>query len=99
MAMKITRIMPLLFVLVSGATQLTAQEATTQDEVARRLQTRMDELRAQMNEIQAELDAMHGVNNLANANKDTKPVPQALQTGAIERTMPPLPSPVQITPE
>ena len=97
--MKITRIMSLLFFLLSGATQLTAQDTPTQDEVMRRLQSQMDELRARMNEIQAQLDALHGVNNLANANKNTKPVPQSLQTGAIERTMPPLPPPVQLTPE
>src|SRR5215813_4121313 len=97
--MTITRMMPLLFLLLSGATKLTAQETTTQQEIARRLQSRMDELRTQMNEIQGELDALHGQNNLANAVKENKPVPQSLQTGAIERTMPPLPSPVQLTPE
>jgi DcaP outer membrane protein len=98
-----TRIIPLLFLLLPGATQLTAQETATQDDAERRLQSRMDELRAQMNEkmneIQAEIDALHGVNNLANAVKDLKSVPQSVQTGTIERTMPPLPSPVPLTPE
>ena len=70
-----------------------------QDEAMRKLQARMDELRTQMGEIQAELDAMHGVNNLSNAVKDVKSVPVSVQTGAIERTMPPLPPAVQITPE
>jgi hypothetical protein len=94
-----TRIMLLLFLFLSGATHLTAQETTTQEEIAHKLQSRMDELRVQMNEIQAELDALHGVNNLANAVRNLKPVPQSVQTGAIERTMPALPSPVQLTPE
>ena len=105
---KIQKILPLLFVLLSGATQMMAQDA--QDEATRRLQARMDELRSQMAQmqadmrsqmaqIQAELDAMHGVNNLANAVNDVKSVPRAVQTGAIERTMPPLPPAVPISPE
>src|SRR5215472_1620339 len=97
--MKITRIISLLLLLLSGETQLASQETSTQEEISRRLQSRMDELRTQMNEIQGELDALHGQNNLANAVKDIKPVPQSLQTGAIERTMPPLPSPVPLTSE
>ena len=97
---KIQKIMPLLFALLAGTTQMMAQDASnTQDEAMRRLQTRMDELRTQMGEIQAELDAMHGVNKLSDTVKDVKPVPQSVQTGAIERTMPPLPPAVQLTPE
>ena len=93
-------LMPLLFVLLSGPAQMTAQDATTtQDEAMRRMQARMDELRAQMAQLQAELDAMHGVNNLANAVNDVKPVPQSVQTGSIERTMPPLPPAVALSPE
>ena len=84
-----TKIMPLLVLLFSGAAQLTAQETAAQDDVERRLQSRMDELRAQMNEkmneIQGEIDALHGVNNLANAVKDMKAVPKSVQTGAIEK--------------
>ena len=97
---KIQKIMPLLFALLAGTTQMMAQDASnTQDEAMRRLQSRMDELRTQMGEIQAELDAMHGVNKLSDTVKDVKPVPQSVQTGAIERTMPPLPPAVQLTPE
>ncbi len=92
---KIQKILPLLFVLLPGATQMMAQD--TQDEITHRLQARMDELRTQMNQIQAELDAMHGVNNLANAVNDVKSVPVSVQTGAIERTMPPLPPAVPIS--
>ena len=93
-------LMPLLFVLLSGPAQMIAQDATTtQDEAMRRMQAKMDELRAQMAQLQAELDAMHGVNNLANAVNDVKPVPQSVQTGAIERTMPPLPPAVALSPE
>jgi len=53
---------PLLsFVLLcGGAGQALAQEAgVPADEVVRKLQTRMDELKAQMAEIQSELDAIH----------------------------------------
>jgi DcaP outer membrane protein len=97
---KILKTTPLLFVLLSGATQIMAQDAAnTQDEAMHRLQSRMDELRTQMTQIQAELDAMHGVNNLSTAVNDVKSVPVPLQTGAIERTMPPLPSAVKLSPE
>jgi DcaP outer membrane protein len=52
---------PLLFlVLLCGARQMSAQEAVaTQDEAVRKLQTRMDELKAQMAEIQSELNSIH----------------------------------------
>ena len=51
---------PFLFVLLCGARQMSAQEAVaTQDEAVRKLQTRMDELKAQMAEIQSELNAIH----------------------------------------
>ena len=52
-----------------------------------------------MDQIQAELDAMHGQNKLSDAVKDVKPVPESLQTGTIERTLPPLPGSVHLTPE
>ena len=89
------------FVLLCGSTpQMIAQDAeTTQQEAMRRLQSRMDELRSQMTQIQAELDAMHGQHNLSNAVENVKPVPIVVQTGAIERTLPPLPPAVQLTPE
>ena len=52
---------PLLFLLLlCGARQMSAQEAgVTQDEAVRKLQTRMDELKAQMAEIQSELNSIH----------------------------------------
>ncbi|HEY6414234.1 MAG TPA: DcaP family trimeric outer membrane transporter [Edaphobacter sp.] len=93
------KIVPLLFVL-SGATQMTAQDAAnTRDGAMHRLQIRMDELRAQMAQIQVELDAIHGENKLSKAVKDVKHVPESVQTGAIERTMPPLPPAVRLSPE
>src|ERR1700685_2142579 len=96
---KILKIVLLLFV-VSGAMQMMAQDAAnTQDDAMHRLQTRMDELRTQMTAIQAELDAMRGQNKLSDVVKDVKTVPESLQTGAIERTMPPLPPSVQLSPE
>src|SRR5215469_12764113 len=85
----------LAFVLLSGATQITAQD--TQDDRIRQLQTRMDELKSQMTQIQAELDAMHGVKDLSKAPQE--PVPKPLETGAIKRTMPALPPAIQLTPE
>ena len=96
---KRLKIVPLLCVL-SGAMQMMAQDAAnTQDDAMHRLQTRMDELRTQMTAIQAELDAMRGQNKLSDAVATVKPVPESVQTGAIERTMPPLPPAVQLTPE
>ena len=96
---KILKIVPLLYVL-SGAMQMMAQDAAnTQDDAMHRLQIRMDELRTQMTAIQAELDAMHGQNKLSDAVKDVKPEPESVQTGAIERTMPPLLPAVQLSPK
>ena len=90
----------LFFVLLCGTTPIIAQESgSNQQDSMQKLQTRMDELRAQMVQIQAELDAMHGQNDLSKAVENVKPVPQSVQTGAIERTMPPLPPAVQLTPE
>src|SRR5215471_16162968 len=86
---------PLLFVLFVGATQVIAQD--TQDDKMRQLQTRMDELKAQMTQLQTEIDAMRGVKDLSNAPEE--PVPERLETGAIKRTMPPLAPAVQLTPE
>jgi DcaP outer membrane protein len=89
------------FVLLCGTTRPMIAQAgeNTQQEAMRKLQSRMDELRSQMTQIQAELDAMHGQNNLANVVENVKPVPVSVQTGSIERTLPPLPPAVQLTPE
>jgi len=93
-------IMPLTVVLLCGAVRMGAQDAgSTADEAMRKLQTRMDELRSQMVQIQAELDAMRGQNKLSDAVKDVKPVPASVQTGAIERTLPPLPPSVPLSAE
>jgi hypothetical protein len=90
----------LLFVGLCAATQMMAQDAgNAQQEAMRNLQTRLDELRTQMVEIQSELDAMHGAANLAQAVKNLRPVPEPLQTGAIERTLPPLPPAVPLSSE
>ena len=85
----------LALLVVSGATEVTAQDA--QDDKLRQLQTRMDELKALMTQLQAEIDAMHGVNDFSKAPQE--PVPKSLETGTIRRTMPPLPPAVQLTPE
>ncbi len=96
--MKIAKIMPLLVVLLCGATRMMAQAAgSTQDEAIRNLETRMGELRAQMAQMQAELDAIRGQNKLP--DKEVKPVPESVQTGSIERTLPPLPPAVALSPE
>ena len=47
---------PLLFFLLVGATQVIAQD--TQDDKMRQLQTRMDELKAQMTQLQADTVAL-----------------------------------------
>lgn len=90
---------PLLFLGLSCGPIMAQDTESTQSETIRKLQARMDELRAQMAELQSELDAMRGVKDLHETVKDVKPAPQPLQTGAIERTLPPLPPPVQLTPE
>ena len=96
----ILQIVPLIVVLLCATIQMVAQDAGGMSDVAlRRLQTRMDELRSQMIQIQAELDAMRGQNKLPNSAKDVKPVPEPLQTGTIERTMSPLPPSAQLSPE
>ncbi len=83
---KMQKTTALLFflVLLCGARQSSAQEAaTSQDERIRQLQTRMDELKAQMSQIQSELDAIH---------------PAKLpSTGSIVST--PLPPTQQLTPQ
>ena len=90
----------LFFILLSGTERIIGQEAAeTQDDRMRQMQARMDELKVQMTELQAELDAMRGVNDLSATVKGIKPVPQSVQTGAIKKTLPPLSSAVQLTPE
>jgi hypothetical protein len=79
-----TAIPLLFFVLVCGAQWTPAQESgNTQDEAIRKLQARMDELKAQMTEVQSELDAIRG----------TKLPP----TGSITSKLPP--PFVQLSPE
>ena len=81
---KITSL--LFFVLLCGARQTLAQEAgNTQEETIRKLQTRLDELRTQMTEIQSELDAIHG-----------EKLPRA---GSIVSTPPPPPPVQQLSPQ
>ena len=75
------KIIYLLFLaLLCGARQVSAQESgTTQEDTIRKLQTRMDQLGAQMAAIQSELDALHGAKLPA--------------TGSIASTPPPPPPP------
>jgi DcaP outer membrane protein len=81
-----TTILLLFFVLACGGKQIPAQETgNAQQEAIRKLETRMDELKAQMAEIQSELDAIHG----------TKLPP----TGSIQSAPPPPPPLLQLTPE
>ena len=56
------KVVCLLFaVVLSGSIQVSGQETdTTQEETLRKLQTRMDDLRAEMAKIQTELDGIHG---------------------------------------
>lgn len=77
-------IYPLFLMLICGASQLSAQEAgTSQDEEIRKLNARMEELKAQIADIQAELEAIH---------------PEKLaQPGSIVSTQPP--PPVKLTPQ
>jgi len=49
-----------LLLLYAAKPMLAQQSEETQDEKVRKLQEKMDQLRTQMNEIQAELDALHG---------------------------------------
>ncbi len=74
----------LLLVLICGASQVSAQQTgSAQEEAIRKLNARMDELKAQIAEIQAELDAIH---------------PEKLaQPGSIVSTQPP--SPEKLTPQ
>lgn len=76
-------IVPLFLMLICGASRISAQEAgATQEEELRKLNARMEQLKAQIAEIQAELDAIH---------------PERLaHTGSIVSTQPP--SPVKLTP-
>jgi len=56
-----TTISLLFSMLLCGGMRMSAQQAAaTQDEAVRRLETRMDELRTQMTQIQSELDAIRG---------------------------------------
>jgi len=72
----------LLFVLACGAKQTLAQEAA-QQEAIRKLETRMDELKSQMADIQSQLQAIRGE--------------KAPATGSITTT--PSAPPAQISPE
>src|SRR6185437_6239859 len=72
--------------LMYAAKPLPAQESeTTQEDTVRKLQTKMDELKKQMAELQAELDAINGAK-----------VPT---TGSIASVPPPPPNLPQPTPE
>jgi DcaP outer membrane protein len=97
---KILKAIPLAGVLFFGVLHLSAQESeATRDEAMRKMKARMDELRAQMIELQSEFDAMRGENKLSDTVTNVKPVPESVQTGSIERTLPPLQPAVQLTPE
>jgi hypothetical protein len=77
-----------LFVLavLCGATQISAQESeTSHDEAIRELQTKMDELKKQMADLQSQLNAIQGAK-----------VPE---TGSIVSTAPPASLHPQLTPE
>jgi hypothetical protein len=83
---KTSAIISLLFLLLPcGAKQAQAQESgNAQQEAIRKLETRMDELRSQMADIQSQLEAIRGGAKLP-------------ETGAIE-SKPPAP-PLQLSPE
>ena len=81
---------PLLFLLLlCGARQMSAQEAgVTQDEAVRKLQTRMDELKAQMAEIQSELNSIHPTKLPETGSIVSTPPPPVVKanSGATERS-------------
>jgi len=90
----------ILVLLLCGAGQLMAQDsANQQQEAIQKMQTKMEEMQTRMAEMQRELDALHGTADLSHAVMDMQAVPPALETGSIERTMPPLPPAVKVTPE
>ena len=97
---KMLKTMPWVAILLFGAAQMVAQDnGNAQQDAITKLENRMNDMRSQMTEMQAELDALRGAGDLSQAAKDLKPVPPPLQTGAVESTLPPLPSAVQLSPE
>lgn len=90
----------LVFLVVSfcGVKHTLAQESdNAQQQAVRRLQEKMDELKTQMNAVQAELDALLAKTSPApNSNQS---VQESARTGTIENSGPPAPSVGQITPE
>jgi len=95
---KVWRVL-LLFVLLLGAAKHTlAQESeNAHQEAVRKLQEKLDELRTQMNAVQAELDGLRTTTPPAHEAKKNQP--DSSRTGTIESTGPPAPSVGQITPE
>ena len=92
--------LPLLISLLWVPAQIMAQDtANSQQDAIQKLQTKIEEMQAQMSAMKAELDALHGTADLSHAVMDMQAVPQSLETGSIERTMPPLPPAVKVTPE
>ncbi len=74
------------FVLLCGAQQTLAQESgNPQEEAIRKLQARMDELRAQMTAIQSELDAIHPEKLKENGSIVSTPPPPPVKLSAEEQ--------------
>jgi DcaP outer membrane protein len=90
---KIQKTVPMLFLgLLLGSKPILAQDpGNGQQDVVHKLQTRMDELRTQMAEIQSELDALHGpkpAEAIKGAQLTSTPTSTTTQNGSIQSTLP-----------
>lgn len=96
----IRRALVLSVLLLWGAKQTLAQESESgQQATVRRLQEKLDELKTQMNAVQAELDALRSTTPAVQSPKNSQPVSKPSQTGTIKNMERPAPSVGQITPE
>ena len=97
---KICKMSMLFVLLLCGVKHIFPQESeNAHQEAVRKLQEKIDELKTQMNAVQAELDALRTTTPPAHEAKTNQPVPESSRTGTIENSGPPLPSVGQITPE
>ena len=97
---KIWKVLLLFVLLLFSAKHTLAQEnENAQQKTVRKLQEKLDELKIQMNAVQAELDGLRTTTLPAHGAKNNQPVSEPSRTGTIENTGPPAPSVGQITPE
>jgi hypothetical protein len=99
-AMQTCKVLVLFVLLLCSGKHIFPQESeNTQQEAVRKLQARVDELKTQMNAVQAELDALRAATPPARETKINQPLPDSSRTGTVENSGPPLPAVGQITPE